>query len=165
MFEPYDDSHQPVYPLVGSTFRTLAASENLRNIILAFEIKLLAHLGYMPVLDRCAGCGKRIFATEAQSPRESGNGEKLGFSSAAGGILCQRCSLQKQGSLNITQQTAEMLKEFLHTEIGHTPALSLSTGTYQEIKHLLMDHYQYHTGISLKTEKFVQKLRSANLNL
>jgi len=172
LFEPYDDTHKNVYTLVGNTFRTLAASENLRNIISAFEIKLLAHLGYTPILDRCAVCGKTPFATETQRHREQKGSEssdlsggKLGFSSSAGGIVCQHCKLRKQDSISITRQSVEVIKQFLYIEISQVATLSIPKGTYQEIKHLLIDHYQYHTGISLKTEKFVQKLRSANLNV
>jgi DNA repair protein RecO (recombination protein O) len=177
LFEEYDDTHKAVYNLVCETLRTLSGSDTLRNIISAFEIKLLAHLGYTPILDHCTVCGKTRCGVRGQRSEEQGTGNEyknfatrnsqlatyLGFSSSTGGILCQRCKPLKKDSLDVTPQSIEILHQFLNTEMTQIPTISLPKGAYREIKALLMHHYQYHTGVSLKTEKFVQKLRSANI--
>jgi DNA repair protein RecO (recombination protein O) len=172
VFEEYDATHKAVYVLVCNTLRTLAASENLRNIIPAFEIKLLAHLGYAPTLNRCTACGNSEFATETLRHRDKKgsasqnlNSESLGFNSSSGGVLCQRCKRLKKDSLDITPQSVEILQQFLNTEMPKIPAIVMPKEKYPEIKTALTHHFQHHIGISLKTEAFVQKLRSANLTV
>ena len=170
LFEEHDNTHKEVYFLVCDTFRTLAASENLRNILPAFEIKLLAHLGYAPILDRCTACGTTKLATETQSHRakqdsgsQSRSNKLLGFSSSSGGILCQRCKSFKKDKIDISLQSVNILRQFLHIQMKQVPTIPMPKGTFHEIKTLLMNHFQYHVGISLKTEAFVQKLRAARL--
>lgn len=185
LFEEHDATHKDVYDLVCETFRTLASSDALRNIISAFEIKLLAHLGYAPILDHCAVCRQKVKGEEQKAKEErsfgsaqdrlqaKGEGETVassyvaavGFSSSAGGILCQRCKPRKMDSITISPQSVEILQRFLSTKMNQVPTLPLPKGKYPEIKNLLMSHYQYHLGISLKTESFVQKLRSANFSI
>ncbi|MBD3309074.1 DNA repair protein RecO, partial [candidate division KSB3 bacterium] len=48
-FEDYDASHSSVYDLVCESLRALAHADQIRPILPAFEMKLLAHLGYAPV--------------------------------------------------------------------------------------------------------------------
>lgn len=160
VFEEYDNTHHGVYPLVCETFRTLTAAENIRNILPAFEVKLLAHLGYAPVLERCAACKQAI---QPPSPQQQGGAPVLGFSSATGGILCQRCRPLKKDNLPVSWTTLHLLRQFLTTNMHQIPALVMPKDVHQQIKTLLINYIQYHIGISLKTETFVQKLRSAKL--
>jgi DNA repair protein RecO (recombination protein O) len=157
LFEEYDDTHKAVYGLVCEALRTIAASAKLRNIIPAFEIKLLAHLGYAPILDHCTVCGERNLEPRTMPPEPY-----LGFSSSTGGILCQRCKPLKQDSLDVSFEAITMLRQLLHADMSQAPTIVLPKGAYQEIKHLLLNHYQYHLGLSLKTDKFVQKLRATH---
>jgi DNA repair protein RecO (recombination protein O) len=46
--------------------------------LVAFELTWLRELGYSPALDACAACGRAV-------------GERAGFSSAAGGVICPTC--------------------------------------------------------------------------
>lgn len=166
-FEPYDSTHQAVYPLVYNTFRTLAAQENLQSIIPAFELKLLAHLGYAPVLDHCVKCGR----PRSKKPTDLDDGEAppqsnhpIGFSSSSGGIVCPRCRPRLRDSITLSSETVAVLDRFLHTHMPHVAEISLTSATNMQIKALLTEYIQYHLGISLKTEAFVQKLRMANLS-
>lgn len=155
VFEEYDHTHPEVYALVCETLRTLAGADQIRNILPAFEIKLLAHLGYAPVLDHCANCGERKLDAP---PAATG---QLGFSSAAGGVLCARCKPLKKESLTVTAQALHTLQQLSVTKMAQIPAVPLPKEQYQQIKIILTNHFQYYLGLSLKTETFVQKLRSA----
>ena len=163
LFEEHDNTHKEVYFLVCDTFRTLAASENLRNILPAFEIKLLAHLGYAPILDRCTVCGGKVEGERQKAKGEASCELLPGFSSSTGGVLCQRCKPLKKDTIDISLQSVNMLRQFLHTQMKQVPTIPMPKGTFHEIKTLLTNHFQYHVGISLKTEAFVQKLRAARL--
>lgn len=164
-FEDYDDSHRSVYVLVCNTLRMLAMNQNLRSVLPAFEIKLLAHLGYAPVLDRCTVCQRKRTQTGGYTDGPSQNSSEMlpGFNIAIGGILCPRCKRLKKGTLDITGQAIEVLQGLLETQILHIETITLSPAIHQEVKALLTSYMQYHLGISLRTDMFVQKLRSANL--
>ena len=163
-FEDYDDSHRSVYVLVCNTLRMVATNQNLRSVLPAFEIKLLAHLGYAPVLDRCTACQKKRTRTGYTDEPSQDSSEMLpGFNIAMGGILCPRCKRLKKGTIDTTHQAIEVLQGLLETQILHVEAMTLSPAIHQEVKALLTSYMQYHLGISLRTDTFVQKLRSANL--
>lgn len=165
LFEEHDNTHKEVYFLVCDTFRTLATSENLRNILPAFEIKLLAHLGYAPVLDRCTACGGKVNGEKQKAKGEASREPLLGFSSSTGGILCQRCKPLKKDTIDISPQSVDILRQFLRTGMQQISSIPMPKGKFHEIKTLLTAHFQYHVGISLKTETFVQKLRAARLTV
>jgi hypothetical protein len=89
----------------------------------------------------------------------------LGFSSSTGGVLCQRCKPLKKDTIDISLQSVNILRQFLRTGIKQVPTIPMPKGKFFEIKTLLTNHFQYHVGISLKTEAFVQKLRAARLTV
>lgn len=156
VFEDYDHTHPDVYALVCETLQTLAGADQIRNILPAFQIKLLAHLGYAPILDHCSNCGDRNLNT-ANPPTS-----QIGFSSATGGALCPRCKPLKKESLSVTPQAIRALQQLFTTKMAQTPTVPLPKEQYQEIKIILTNHFQYYLGLSLKTETFVQKLRTAS---
>jgi DNA repair protein RecO (recombination protein O) len=166
LFAEHDATHPAVYPLVWETLRTLAACEHVRNILPAFEIKLLAHLGYAPVLDRCTRCGTPHLMPQtptgreqdAPPPRPAGS---VGFSSATGGVLCPRCNAQCTESAALSPASLSILRQLLTANMRQAPTISMSRATFYEIKHVLSTHFQYHLDVTLKTDAFVQKLRAA----
>lgn len=157
VFEGHEDTHNMVYPFVCETFAALAAAGQIRNILPAFEIKLLAYLGYAPLLDACVGCEKSL--PEPQNELSAAT-TMIGFSHSAGGILCQQCKPFRKDALGISLQTIHTLNRFLHTEIAHAASLPMSKASHLEMKSLLAAYMHYHLGMTLKTDLFVQKLRS-----
>lgn len=156
VFEDYDHTHPEVYALVCETLRTLAGTDQIRNILPAFEIKLLVHLGYAPILDYCSNCGERNLDVAHTLTSQ------LGFSSATGGVLCSRCKPLKKESLAVTMQAIRVLQQLFIAKMSQIPMVPLPKEQYQEIKIILTNYFQYHVGLSLKTETFVQKLRTAS---
>ncbi len=164
-FEDHDASHPLVYTLVCRTLKALATFENVRPIIPGFEIKLLIHLGYAPVLDRCTSCQKAKvdFLKNAPQQHKPDSKSLLGFHFAKGGILCPHCKNLKKARIDVSSEAIDMLQHLLSTEILQLERMPLSPQFHQEIKALLTGYIQYHLGITLKTDTFVQKLRSTNL--
>jgi len=154
VFEAHDDSQPQVYPLVCKTLRALADAQQIRPILPAFELKLLTHLGYAPELNRCTNCqiSRKKLSETKQLP---------GFSFATGGFLCPSCRPLKKEAVEVTYQAFDLLGALLETDISQVEYLECSTPIHQEIKHLLTNYLQFHLGLSLKTDTFVQKLRSA----
>ncbi len=158
-FEVYDASHPLVYALVWQALNALATFENLRPVIPAFESKLLVELGYAPLLDSCVSCQKaRADFAEQASPHATH--PLAGFHFAKGGILCPRCRSLKKDKIDISLAAVEMLQRLMDTDIMRLEGVNVTPTIHQELKHLLTGHFQYHLGITLKTDAFVQKLRT-----
>lgn len=76
------DPHPALFDSAIATLRALeSAAETVLDCVTAFELAWLRELGYSPRLDACAGCGVEM----ADAPR-------VGFSPAAGGVLCPNCT-------------------------------------------------------------------------
>ncbi len=79
------DPHPALYDAALATLRAVGGPATGRGAALAaFELVWLRELGYSPRLETCAACG--VAVPEAAEP-----GRRLGFSPAAGGVVCPRC--------------------------------------------------------------------------
>jgi DNA repair protein RecO (recombination protein O) len=78
MFDDHD-AHAGVYHLLANQLTLLDAdpARATRANALAFRLKLLLGAGFAPQLAACAGCGE--------------SGHLVGFSGAAGGVVCPAC--------------------------------------------------------------------------
>jgi DNA repair protein RecO (recombination protein O) len=75
-----DDPHPILFEEALQALEMLGQPEVLTGPRLArFEMVLLRELGYSPVLEQCAVCRAQV------------NGDRLGFSAAAGGVVCAAC--------------------------------------------------------------------------
>ncbi|PID57570.1 DNA repair protein RecO [candidate division KSB3 bacterium] len=164
-FEKYDNSHKPVYGLLCETLRQIEHGQDIRMLLPAFEVKILAHLGYTPVLDRCIHCGKLRTRPTASQQNAVPEQHLPAFHLAQGGILCPRCKRLKKGAVNLNPQSIECLQHFLETRISQLQPPGFSVQAYQDIRRLLTGYLQYHLGISLKTDGFVKKLRSTGTSI
>jgi DNA repair protein RecO (recombination protein O) len=64
-----------------------------------FEMVLLRELGYSPTLEICAVCGQRLV------------GDRIGFSPAAGGVVCVGCQAQARDRRLITPAVWQALQQ------------------------------------------------------
>jgi len=72
---PDNEPHEALYELLVETLATLVQAADPAAPAHSFELRLLAELGYQPVLDRCAVTGRPIL------------GEQALFCPAAGGLV------------------------------------------------------------------------------
>lgn len=75
------DPHPALYEFSVDTLRQLAGGGDVAGLVSAYELGWLGELGLRPVLDRCAGC-------DSEDLPPGG----LGFSPAAGGVVCPACA-------------------------------------------------------------------------
>ncbi|MBC7804296.1 MAG: DNA repair protein RecO, partial [Candidatus Parcubacteria bacterium] len=64
---PRDDAHESLFDAYGTALARLAAGEPQAGLLRSFERRMLAELGYAPVLDRDAASGTRIEAAKHYS--------------------------------------------------------------------------------------------------
>jgi len=75
------ETDKPLFHLLLDTLHSLSRDNNKDLSLLAFELQLLKHLGYLPGLGECTQCGKKF-------PRNSG----AVFSPFQRGLVCKTCS-------------------------------------------------------------------------
>jgi DNA repair protein RecO (recombination protein O) len=97
-----------------------------------FELVLLRELGYLPTLGACAACGGEL------------QGSRLGFSSAAGGVLCGRCRRLAPRAVPLSQEGWQML----HTLAGPNEAWRRSWDgkARAEVRQSLSEHVSWILG-------------------
>jgi DNA repair protein RecO (recombination protein O) len=97
-----DDPHPGLFEEALATLSQLGKPEVPTGPRVArFEMVLLRELGYSPTLDTCAVCGRAL----------DGQGDRLGFSAAAGGVVCATCQIQARDRRPLTPAVWEALKQ------------------------------------------------------
>ncbi|MBT0654678.1 DNA repair protein RecO [Geomobilimonas luticola] len=107
-----------------------------------FELNLLNILGYRPALEQCAGCGADL----------AGLG-RLGFSAAAGGLLCRNCDT---GATQIAATTVSLLQRCLAT--GRFGAVDFPSPALAEAGKLLDACIAIHLSRPLNSLVFLREL-------
>lgn len=96
--------------LAGFHIISLEAKE---LIVRGLEIKLLALLGYNPLLDKCVACGQPF-----------GLQEKVAFSTVLGGVLCYSC--QKGDNHYITREVMQVWQQLVRMDLGKISRIKVS---------------------------------------
>ena len=92
--------HQEVFDLLTAFLDALAQGAAPLNLAFWFELKLLQHLGFSPVLDRCARCAAQLTRATAAA-----------LSPADGGVLCPACA---EASGGVTPDVLAILGRWRH---------------------------------------------------
>jgi DNA repair protein RecO (recombination protein O) len=110
-----------------------------------FEVRLLALLGYQPLLDHCLRCKKGL------------SGGKLFFSVREGGVLCPVCAVNLPGLVPISLGTIKTLlltQTILLEKVGR---VSFSPQSLRESKTILSLFLEQYLGKDLKSKKFIEQ--------
>jgi DNA repair protein RecO (recombination protein O) len=119
----------------------------------------LQELGYAPVLDACAECGRALPQAE------------LRYSARVGGLLDRSCS-GGGGAMAVQPRTAKLLRLLAYSVSGEPlpdgrSALALfsetpmSASVAQELAQALQDTIEYHLDRRLRSLEFLRSLRPA----
>jgi len=91
-----------IFSLIAGTLNILEKTKSkklLRSLLLAyFPLKLIKYLGYMPEINYCVGCSKKL------------SSQLIYLSYKNGGALCYRCRNKDKEALEITYQEFNLLK-------------------------------------------------------
>ena len=110
-----------------------------------FEVRLLALLGYQPLLDHCLRCKKGLA------------GEKFFFSIREGGILCPACAANLPGLVPVSLGTIKTLllaQTILLEKVGR---VSFSSQSLKESKTILTLFLEQYLRKDLKSKKFLEQ--------
>lgn len=119
----------------------------------SYTLKFLEGLGISPLLKQCVRCGKgfRDYASE--------NGADL-FIPSAGGMVCARCLLTREGGVPFSRGTIMALAKAVEVPIegvGRPSALKFTFSSLKEIRKGLLAFIRYQAGRSLKSADFIER--------
>lgn len=141
-FVPEGEPNGHLFLLLLATFRLLAIKDP-ELLVRAFEIKTVGLMGYMPLLDACAGCGSELLKGS------------LSFSPAMGGVLCEACSLNAPEAMPCNRGQLEVLKILTNWDQSRLHQLKVGQSTRKQLQKLLQNHIRYHLEGELKSAAFI----------
>jgi DNA repair protein RecO (recombination protein O) len=116
-----------LYQMLLGALRTLEATPS-PLVVPAFFWKLLAHVGFRPLLDQCASCG----ATDATD-------DLVAFDLEEGGVLCRACA---RGT-RITPEALSLLRRILGGDLVAVLGEPVTAAGY-EVEHLATRALEHH---------------------
>jgi DNA repair protein RecO (recombination protein O) len=131
------DPHPALFDETRATLRELGTAAGQTGLRLArFELVLLRELGYRPVLENCIVCGRGM---EGQV-----EGRRLGFSVAAGGVVCADCQLKQRDSRPLSGPAWQALRAL--EESGEAWQYDWPAAVRGELRQLLGQYVTYRMG-------------------
>ncbi|MGQ9824030.1 MAG: DNA repair protein RecO [Desulfotomaculales bacterium] len=137
--------NESIYWLLLQALRQLSSGD-AEVLARAFEARLVALLGYRPVLQHCAAC------------RGDLGGAEVGFSAASGGALCAACAGKERGVFWGHRGTLETLKLFLRWDLSRLGNLKVSAQARKELQFILAGFLEHHLGYRGRAPEFLKEL-------
>ncbi len=111
-----------------------------------FEIRFLSCLGYLPQLDHCTHCQKRL------------SGERFFFSPRKGGAICCACAASLSGLIPVSLGTIKTLLLAHTLPLEKVSRISFSPQSLKESQAILFSFLQQYLGKELKSRKFLEQI-------
>lgn len=138
-----------LFDLTLSALHLLARAETyLDGIVHAYELHLLAIIGYAPVLDQCVKCG---------SPLER---RQIGFSPSLGGTLCNADRYKADDAVSLSQESVEMMQTLMQEPPETVLGLEPAPKTAAEVARALRWFVRFRADRDLKSADFLDQLRA-----
>lgn len=147
--------HPQLFDLLGDVLHRLVDGSDMELLARYVEINLVAMLGYLPQLTRCAHC-------QAPLARRGEDGHPawptwLGFSSSQGGALCPECLKTVPGARRIAAGTLQVAHLLLTRGTNALAGLQLSASLRREIAGTLRDYLEYRLERRLQSSRFLRE--------
>lgn len=146
------EKNEAVFDLTLESLRLLEARAVPPIAIRAFELKLVAALGYQPELSKCVVGEEQIGGDKHKSPVTN-----VSFSIELGGLLCPEHAERYPGK-KISWGTVVTLRKMLDQDLAATAKMALTKEVSEEVKSLIADFLRYHVAPKLKSPKVLQSL-------
>jgi len=138
---------EPVFDLLLTALRLLATPEMpVEPVLRGYELKLLALMGFQPVLTGCLACGAPV------------EGSEVYFSPGAGGVVCRRCA-PEAGALRVLPRAAvEAMRFLLEGDLRRAHVLRYSPEVGSSMARALEQYLEYRLERRLRSLDFLQQV-------
>jgi DNA repair protein RecO (recombination protein O) len=122
-----EEGNDALYALLVQSLDELErAQKHFMNFFLAFELRCASVLGFMPSLDACKGCGRKLDDLVSE--------DSAIFQSGKGAILCGRCWEPKTGHNNGALRSGRTETSGSYSDEGN---IRVSIGVLKALQRLL----------------------------
>lgn len=142
-----EGENTPLYSLLVDTLHRLDSGDSPALAVRYYEIRLLDHLGYRPLLFECSKCGNEI------------KPENQFFSPAAGGVLCPSCGKGMHGAVPVSMDALRFLRHFQRSGYAEASRANPSPSTFHEMEVLMQHYLTYILERGLNTPGFIREVR------
>jgi DNA repair protein RecO (recombination protein O) len=147
-----DKKSSELFQLLHDFLEQINNSDCTEALLRFFEVRLLKHVGYQPVLDRCVAC---------QAPV---NGDDVyQFHARAGGIRCGACHPSGETALPISPGTVKTLLMGRDIDMAKMNRLLMSDRAAQESRQMLAHFIRHLLGKELKSHLVLNQIRKMGL--
>lgn len=145
-FTPEDQPNPSVFCLLTEVLDTLESITSPALLSRYYELNLLKHLGYQPVLRRCQDCG-----SELQSVVNY-------FSVAHGGMLCPECA--SSSALPLSCNGLKVMRFILENEFDLVRKLKYDLILNREIQNISRNYLRYLLEKEPKSAAWLDELKT-----
>lgn len=139
-----------LFYLLLKSLETLAKVSSSYDLILAaFDLKLLALIGYRPNLLSCAVCRRK--------PTQH---DKFLFSSECGGVLCDKCGSSDPSAILSTFESISLLRQLMLSELESVAKVEVSQELKDKVANLISKYLDYHVQANLKSRRYLAKVNT-----
>ena len=133
------------FKLLVLTLNLLNNFSELELILRAFELKLLAQVGFRPHLKNCVKCGGELT-------------EKVKFNLSAGGVVCSQHSSRRDKAVSLG--TIKFMKRLLELNYENLLQLKLTDYANQELTSIIPGYIENIIDKPLKTTSFLASIKN-----
>ncbi|RKD24011.1 DNA repair protein RecO [Ammoniphilus oxalaticus] len=137
-------SNPVLFRLLLESLKQIEQGKDEEIITRIFEIKILSMYGFKPILNNCVIC---------QNGREP-----WFFSVQEGGIVCDSCRRRDPYAFLLPENIARLLYTFQTMDIAQLGEIKIRETTRSLLKRVTYEFIDAHTGVRLKTRRFLEQL-------
>lgn len=143
---PYEDSNILLYGMFTKALGLLDKSTHgIHSLIVAFQVKLIAILGYRPELHCCISCS-------------STSSKNWKFSLDESGLICEKCFSIDPYAITIDFALMNYAHNFLYLSLEEVMKIRISSAQFETLFSLFNRHLLYLLDlVSFKTEEQIRK--------
>ena len=148
-------AHPALFDLLGDVLHRLLDGADMDLLARYLEINLVAMLGYLPQLTRCARC-----QTPLAKAGEAGRAvwpTWLGFSARQGGALCPGCMAATPGARRIAAGTVQVAQLLLTRGTAALAGLELSAPLRREMADTLQEYLEFRLERRMQSSRFLRE--------
>ena len=143
-FTEENDKNEPLFDLFINTLYEMTNKGDPTVNTIAFEVQMLALLGYLPEMSRCVNCKAKVDAKRFSS-----------FSASEGGVLCADCSRRIREKVKISGGTIATINFLAGKKVQDTGRLSIQSLLQVEIRKLLIYYVSFILNKELKMWRYL----------
>ncbi|MDE3059046.1 MAG: DNA repair protein RecO [Bacteroidota bacterium] len=133
-----EEENRHMFALLNDALHALEiAKQRAFNVLLAFELKLVRHLGFAPYFESCSRCGAHVL--------EDDEVRFVHVILARGSVLCSKCIVQHDGAgIRLSKGALRALVSFASAPMEEVAERPIDSRGQNEILALLQTYMQYH---------------------